>query len=320
MDQNKSPPAAIQKSPYQSALIPGTSAWKTISAEDYHFAFECFGGSFALHPRVVALVASLAKRPVRYAGLRRRGELVAAVPLWGEHVVATWLALEFYRELHVIDVGHSEVVLPVAEDAWIKMPFAANSISNLHANNISDLKRETDFNLMLAKGLRMGDHRPSAKHRSGWRRETRRFQEVGGRFHPIGDFSADEAAAVYTRLFEKRWGFSPLGKDLLPTVLRELKDMLCGDVLLVGDRPVAIELIYRDETSRWLFANFVNQGVDPEFRDYSPGSILLFRNIEHLEEEASASNKTLRFGFGRNDADYKAQWSFEMPAYRLSHG
>ena len=34
-----------------------------------------------MHPRVVALVESLAKRPVRYAGLTHRRELVAAVPL-----------------------------------------------------------------------------------------------------------------------------------------------------------------------------------------------------------------------------------------------
>jgi CelD/BcsL family acetyltransferase involved in cellulose biosynthesis len=93
--------------------------------------------------------------------------------------------------------------------------------------------------------------------------------------------------------------------------------MLCGDVLLLRDRPVAIRLIYRNETSRWLFANAVNGGIDPEFRDHSPGGILLFRTIEYLEQEAGASNKTLRFSCGQNDANYKKLWCFEVPTYRL---
>ncbi len=34
MDQNKSPPAAIQKSPYQSTLIPGTSYFNVTGSND----------------------------------------------------------------------------------------------------------------------------------------------------------------------------------------------------------------------------------------------------------------------------------------------
>lgn len=293
------------------------SAWKTISPLDYRSAFERFGGSFAVHPRVVGLLASLARRPARYAGLMRRGDLIAAVPLWGEHIIATQLALEFYEATHLIDIGDSEIVLPVAEGVSIDLPFKANLISPLHANNIGNVAREENFAMTLAKGVQTGDRRLSAKSRSERRRETRRFQDVGGRFVPMSDFSAREAAAIYTRLFEKRWGFAPLGKELLPTVLSELADMLCGDALFVGDRAVAIELAYRTDTPHWLLANGVNRGLDPEFRDYSPGSVLLFHNIARLEEEANACGKSLRFGFGLNDADYKELWTFETPVYRL---
>lgn len=293
------------------------SAWRTISPADYQFAFERFGGSFAVHPRVVSLLASLARRPVCYAGMMRRGELVAALPLWGEHIVGAKLALEFYGASHLIDVGNSEVVLPVAENASIDMPFKANLISTLHADNIANVERETDFAMTLAKGLRFGDRRLSGKTQARRRRETRRIEEIGGRFVPMSEFSPGEAAAIYTLLFEKRWGFPPLGKELLPIVLRELADLLAGDALLFGDRPAAVELVYRNATPRWLLVNGVNRGVDPQFREYSPGSVLLFRNIERFEEEARASGKILRFSFGLNDADYKEMWSFETPVYRL---
>jgi hypothetical protein len=47
------------------------------------------------------------------------------------------------------------------------------------------------------------------------------------------------------------------------------------------------------------------------------GSILAFRNLEQLENEASLRNKILRYGYGWNDEPYKAQWAIAQPAYRL---
>ncbi len=38
------------------------------------------------------------------------------------------------------------------------------------------------------------------------RRETRRFLELGGRFHPISELAADEAVEFYTMLYKKRRG------------------------------------------------------------------------------------------------------------------
>ncbi len=119
------------------------NSWKTISADEYKGIFERFGGSFAVHPDVVALVASLAKRPVHYVGLPREGRFIAAVPLWGEHIVATPFALWYYRAFGLVDVGDSEVILPVVEDQLINIPFEALMSSNLHVSNIANLERDT---------------------------------------------------------------------------------------------------------------------------------------------------------------------------------
>jgi hypothetical protein len=105
-------------------------SWNTISADDYRFASECSGGSFAAHPRV----ASLSKRPVQYAGLMRKGEF-----------------LEFYRQSRLIDIRASAVVLPIAEDVRIRAP--ATYASSLHANNIVNVEPETPFRSRLAKRL-----------------------------------------------------------------------------------------------------------------------------------------------------------------------
>ena len=297
------------------------NSWKTISADEYEVIFERFGGSFAVHPDVVAVVASLAKRSVRYVGLAREGRFIAAVPLWGEHIVATTLALKHYGELSLIDVGDSEVILPVADNQLIDMPFEAQMISNLHANNIANIELEIwdggdpSGSMMIAKSIE--EHSGETKRRR--RRETRRFLEFGGRFHPISELTVDEIIEIFAMLCKKRRGDSVIlnGFDHLSTVFRELKHMMRGDILLFDDRPVAMELLYGHETPRWLFVNGVQRVSDPEFWSHSVGSILTFRNLEQLENEARVRNKILRYCHGWNDAPYKAAWAFAQPSYRL---
>jgi hypothetical protein len=94
--------------------------------------------------------------------------------------------------------------------------------------------------------------------------------------------------------------------------------MLGGYVLLFGDRPAAIDICYKHETPRWIFVNAVQGGYDPEFSDYSPGSILFFHNLEHFEEEALASNKTLRYCLGWSEIAFKDWLGVETPTYRLA--
>ena len=147
---------------------------------------------------------------------------------------------------------------------------------------------------------------------------TRRFQEDGGEFRQIGDIPADDLVAIYKQLYKKRWSGEPLGKEYLATVFQELHDMLCADVLFLRGRPVGVTILYKHETSRWLFVNDVQGGFDPEFADYRLGNIMNFRNIRRFEEEAGISGKTLRHCFGWNGESYKAEWTVEVPAYRLT--
>jgi hypothetical protein len=302
-------------------------SWRTISAQDYQIAFERFGGSFAVHPRVVALVCSLADRPAHYVGLACGTDILAAAPLWGEQIVATRSALETCGASRLIDVGDAEVVLPIAGDIRIELPFAASMLSSLHVDNIADLERdacpypgrESVSCMSVAKGLRAGLSRQSPKSKKRRRLQIRRFQERGGAFHPLRDCSADELAAIYKRLYRMRWGESAflLGEDHLPTVFRELADMLFGDMLLFENRPVAMELVYKIETPRWLIANGVQAGYDPAFVDFSVGSILFHHNLERLEDEAIAGDRMLRYSLGWSDAPYKAVWAVDEPAWRV---
>src|SRR5690606_41711862 len=59
------------------------------------------------------------------------------------------------------------------------------------------------------------------------------------------------------------------------------------------------------ETPKWISVEYINGGVDPETREFSPGSVLSFLNTQSAWEHARALDKPLRFSFGRADREYK---------------
>ena len=181
--------------------------WQSISAAEYAGVYARFGGSFAVHPRVVATIESLRGLPVRYLGYERDGDWLAALPVWGHHVVGTKAALKRYQARHLIDTGDAEVILPIADHARVSLPFRADFLSALHADHIVNLRRESRFSLMLAKSHARGDQSFSKKFRYNRQRELRLFEEAGGSHRSVADLPPAEVAAAYARLFEKRWGF-----------------------------------------------------------------------------------------------------------------
>jgi CelD/BcsL family acetyltransferase involved in cellulose biosynthesis len=66
---------------------------------------------------------------------------------------------------------------------------------------------------------------------------------------------------------------------------------------------------------RWISIEYVNGGVDPEVRDFSPGSALSFLNIEAAWQEARSAEKELRYSFGRGEIGYKERWCRPVAVY-----
>jgi ubiquinone/menaquinone biosynthesis C-methylase UbiE len=299
--------------------------WTRISAIEYSLIFERFGGSFPVHPRVVILLGELARRPVRYMGLLRNGSFVAAVPLWGRHIVATASALAAYDASHLMDLGESEIVLPISHDVSTHIPFEANMVSNLHRDNIHNLEPdwrlgeelEPNSSFAIARTAKSGDDVRTSHVRH---RELRRFEDIGGRFVSSRDISPDELVNIYITLYRRRKGEQApiLGEQNLHLVISELKDMINGDLLFMKDRPVCMELLFKHQTSTFLFVNGVQRVSDPDFNRYSIGTILTYHNIDMFIREAEKLGKRLRYGFGWKDPPDKALWTVAEPIYKVS--
>ena len=286
--------------------------WTPIDAPTYAAAWQRFGGSVATHPAVVERLAGLAGIPVRYLGWLEGGELQAALPTWGRHLALAKEVLKQRGRRGLFDLGNAEIILPVAESACVPLRHRARYVSELNAGRFSTL-REQPEGLALARAPE--DY--SKKFRYNQRREQRLLEEAGGALRPILELSPAEQAAIYTALFERRWEFAVPGKAHLAEVFGLLREFMTGAVVYLHEQPVAIQILYRVEAPAWVSVEYINGGVDPQQREFSPGSVLSFVNTQTAWDEARALGKPLRYSFGRADREYKDRWCHRVPVYRV---
>ena len=286
--------------------------WCTIDASTYAEAWQRYGGSVATHPEVIERLAGFAGIPVRYLGWEKQGELIAAVPCWGRHLALSKDVLKKTGKRGLFDMGNAEIILPVAELAEVPVRQRMRYVSELNAAAISSLREQLE-GLALARE----PEEYSKKFRYNQRREQRLLEEAGGVLCPMQDFSPTEQAAMYADLFQRRWGFEAPGKGHLQEVFTLLREFMTGSVVLLDEQPIAVQVLYRVEAPKWVSIEYINGGVDPQQRDFSPGSVLSFVNTQAAWADARALGKLLRYSFGRADREYKDRWCNRVPVYQV---
>ncbi|WP_405119119.1 GNAT family N-acetyltransferase [Pseudomonas leptonychotis] len=286
--------------------------WTPIDAAEYADAWQRFGGSVATHPQVVERLAGLADIAVRYLGWFTDGELQAAMPTWGRHLALSKDVLKQHDKRGLFDLGNAEIILPIAATAQAPVRHRARYLSPLNATQVLGL-REQPEGLALARE----PEQYSKKFRYNQRREQRLLEEAGGLVRPMLELSAAEQAVIYADLFQRRWGFEATGKAHLAEVFSLMRDFMTGSLIYLNDQPVAIQVLYRVEAPQWVSLEYINGGVDPQNREFSPGSVLSFINTQTAWTEARALDKPLRYSFGRADREYKDRWCNRVPVYQV---
>ena len=287
------------------------AGWQEITPEQYAETWARFGGSVMTHPQVIERLSFLADIPVRYLGLVEKGLQGAAIATWDGHLALSKDVLKRRGKKRLFDLGNAEIILPVSPAARFELRFRGGFISEKHAAQIGGLIAQQDAMALL---------RPPEDYRGKFlynqRRELRKFQEQGGCVESVAGMSPEQLAEIYAHLFFLRWGFEAPGKENLAQVFSQLHEFMMGSVLFVGERPVAIQVLYRVESPEWVSVEYVNGGVDPAFEHLSPGSVLTFLNTQAAWEDARRLGKALRYSFGRADRDYKMRWCSPVPVYR----
>jgi len=286
--------------------------WSQIDQAAYAQAWQRFGGSFATHPDVVERLSAFVGIKLHYLGWIVDGEVVAAVACWGKHAALSKEVLKREGKRGLLDMGNAEVILPIAPDLVVPVRQRMAYVSQLNAGQISTLRAQPEG---LALARLPEDY--SKKFRYNQRREQRLLEEAGGALIPMADLTPQEQAAAYGDLFQRRWGFEVPGKAGLVEVFTLLREFMTGSVVMLESAPVAIQILYRVEAPQWVSLEYVNGGVDPQSREFSPGSVLSFVNTQQAWADAQALGKTLRYSFGRADREYKDRWCHTVPVYKV---
>ncbi|CAI8712024.1 Acetyltransferase [Pseudomonas sp. IT-P253] len=286
--------------------------WAVVDAPTYAEAWQRYGGSVATHPLVVERLAQLAGIPVRYLAWEQNGDVKAAIPTWGRDLALSKDVLKRSGKKGLFDLGNAELILPASDDAQAPLRHRARYLSVLNEGRFCGLKLQAEQLAMARTPEEL-----SKKFRYNQRRELRLLEEAGGVARPVAEFSSAELAAIYCDLFQRRWGFPATGAERMAEVIELLRELLIGSVIFLNDAPIAIQLVYRVETPQWISVEYINGGVDPETRDFSPGSVLSFLNTQSAWEHARALDKPLRFSFGRADREYKERWCNPVPVFTV---
>jgi CelD/BcsL family acetyltransferase involved in cellulose biosynthesis len=212
----------------------------------------------------------------------------------------------------LFDLGNAEIILPAAADARAPLRHRGRYLSALNENRFTGIRLQAEQLAMARTPEEL-----SKKFRYNQRRELRLLEEAGGVVRPVSEFSSQELGAIYCDLFRRRWGFAATGAERMAEVIELLRELLIGSVIFLNDAPIAIQLVYRVETPQWISVEYINGGVDPETREFSPGSVLSFLNTQSAWEHARAQDKPLRFSFGRADREYKDRWCNPVPVYTV---
>ena len=286
--------------------------WTQIDADTYQQVWQRFGGSVATHPVVVERLAGLAEIPVRYLAWAQDGDIKAAIPTWGRSLALSKDVLKSRGKKGLFDLGNAELILPIAADVQVPVRHRGRYLSALNEGRVTTFKPQAE-SLAMARA----PEELSKKFRYNQRRELRLLEEAGGIVRPVSEFSSAEMARMYCDLFQRRWGFPATGAERMSEVIELLREFLTGSVVFLNDAPIAIQLVYRVEAPEWISVEYVNGGVDPETRDFSPGSVLSFLNTQSAWEDARALGKPLRFSFGRADREYKDRWCNPVPVFQI---
>jgi len=288
--------------------------WEETSADVYARAYEQYGGSVITHPGIIQKISLLAGIPLRFLAYRSEKNIIGAMPIWGNYIAGSRRALKAYRADNRVDMGNPEIILPLSPEHQFSLRHRAMFVSEQHARQVPALKRQRDT-LSMLKQYSRGEF--SRKFKYNQRRELRLLEESGAELRAVSEFTPEQLAGWYVNLFERRWGFKPKAHAHMREQLTALQPYLTGQLIMMNQRAIALQLLFSAESPQWISVEYINSGVDPEYQKLSPGSVLTFVNTLAAEERAISLGKTLRYSFGKSDAEYKERWCNKMAVYQI---
>ncbi|HBW3328339.1 TPA: Mig-14 family protein [Klebsiella pneumoniae] len=276
--------------------------WRKSSLETYAIAYKKYGGSVNLHPDIIAFLMRRKKTTIDFWHYEAEGDVVAAY----FKVNKKDIGCNLWREY---PLSYDEVKIPIKECMKVWLPERCNRLSPYNANNIINTLNQYSEKRRICYAKDSFSNK-TKKKRLG---EKKRFIDNGGEIYELNNLSNNELAEIYVRLFKMRFGdkVQCYNKNKIADMASELNHLIYGTVLFFNREPCAIDLVWRAESDKTIYFDVPNGGVNPKYLDYSPGSIVMWENINNAKTECIIKSKEMCFSIGlyENNWDYKLRWA-----------
>ncbi|MDR0805229.1 MAG: antimicrobial resistance protein Mig-14 [Enterobacteriaceae bacterium] len=304
--------------PLKKNFRTALTGWELATSTEYQECYNLFGGSINSHPDVLAFMQSKADCNERYyVKTAPNGKLLGGICVWNNSHIAGDIEIIQRLNLLSLPISHDEIILPLSPELKTLLPFKTkvlSEISNpsiLNSSQILNRKRV----ICLAKGL--GNDGYSSKTKNTRNKELRKFLEAGGEIKNIAEFSPESLVDIYFELFQIRWKKYPDCRKETIELLTNLKSIAFGSVLMLNGYPCAFQLVLKCESQKWNCYDYINGGVDTSKSKLSPGTVLLWLNVRDAFMQCESQNKSMRYSFGKDSAQYKERWCLHHPTGRI---
>ncbi|EKY3917385.1 GNAT family N-acetyltransferase [Enterobacter hormaechei] len=273
--------------------------WESSDFNVYQDTFRKYGGSINTHPDVVRFFMGNSKSTFRFWHYKRNGEVIAAYFDDGSKNVG----LNIWREY---PVSYDEIVIPVAPGQKVVFPQKTNRLSSVHCGSILN----ANYSLRQKRKICLVRESFSAKTARKRNSELRKFLSTGGEIYKLNGMPAQDIADLYVHLFKLRFAGDVrcYDKNRIEEMLSALPHMVFGNALFYKGAPCAIDLVLCGENEDNFYFDVPNGGLDPAFKEFSPGSLLMWKNISDARELCESLNKKMVYSIGL----YEKNWSYKL--------
>lgn len=276
--------------------------WEKSDAKTYRHTYQLFGGSLNVNPDVLDFIGDHENLRIRYFHREKNGVITGGYPVVeDQHVgVNIWEKYPF---------SYDEILLPLSAEAKLLFPDKTNRLSPVHNKVLLNV----NYSFARKNAICIVEQKLSAKSEKNRRNEFNRFIKAGGVICDQSDFSAEELAHLYVHLFNARFRGTVkcFNVDVLTNTISSLRHLFFGSILFVRDIPCAMDLVLHAASDQQIYFDVPNGGIDPRLSSLSPGSLLMWKNIQAARQLCENTHKKMRFSLGALDAEwnYKLRWA-----------
>ncbi|HDX8938372.1 TPA: transcriptional regulator [Klebsiella michiganensis] len=287
-------------------LIPKFFMWSECSFQEYESACYAFGYNCESSPDFISFKMRN-NAALKFYAYKKKGEILGSVCIENG-----WVANDHKnpnRELPGLLTPKSSIFVPICSSLKKKviLPFRTKCLHPLQ----QDVFLNTSYNIFNKRHAAFSKNPTidfSKKTISTREREIRKFLDSGGLFMDIDQLTGEHIFKVYETLYEARRNKKIRMPGVNLKFFQEFENSFKGHVMFWHGEPIAIQLLLSVSGKAGMFVDFINIGYRKDINAGSLGTMLMWKNLTALYQEAAENNLNLYYSYGMMSGEYKTRW------------